>query len=54
MHASFDHGGRVGEEGAVVIREYLRLVMKDPRLTSEDLRIEGIVVFSLLHTVLYK
>ena len=52
MHASFDHGGRVGEEGAVVIREYLRLVMKDPRLTS--LRIEGIVVFSLLHTVLYK
>jgi len=44
-----NHSGRARDEGAVVVREDLRLVMEHPGLTFEDVGIEGIVVLPFLH-----
>jgi len=34
----------------MIVREQLRLVVKHPRLTSEDIRIKGVVIPFLLQT----
>jgi hypothetical protein len=54
VHASLNHGGRTGGERAMIIGEHLRLVVKHPRLTSEDVRIKGVMILFLLQTALYE
>jgi hypothetical protein len=54
IHAPLDHGWGARGKRAVVIGEYLRLVVKQPRLAPKDVGIEGIVVPSLLQTALYE
>ena len=53
IHTSFNHGRRAGSEGAVtaVVGNHMRLVVEHPRLTSKDIRIEGVVSFPLQTTL---
>jgi hypothetical protein len=53
IHTPFNHGRRAGSEGAVaaVVGNHMRLVVEHPRLTSKDIRIEGVVSFPLKTTL---
>lgn len=52
VHASLDHGGRTRGKWAMIIGKDVRIILKHPGLTSEDVRIKGVVIPSLLQAAL--
>ena len=53
VHTPLNHGRRAGSERAMIVGEHQGFVVKHPGLTSENVRIKGVVTLSLFQTALH-